>query len=282
MTSLGDTVNSIFGSLDKAGIPDARIESEVLVANLLKVPRHHIYAFQERELTSQHQEIIAVALERRLKREPLAYILGRKEFYGIELAVGPGVLIPRPETEQLVEHALFTSLMHMDGSNLVIADPGTGCGGIAINLAIHLPSAHIYATEISDQALEIAQFNTIEQNVADRVTIAKGDLLEPIPTEVNMIIANLPYLRSDNIATLSPEVQWEPHIALDGGPEGLDLIERLLQQAKTKLKPGGVIILEIDPAQVEPLQVMTSDLFPDATISIEEDLAHLERIFVIE
>ena len=282
MASLGDTVNKTRRTLEEAGIPDARLEAEVLVANLLQAPRHRIYAFQEQELTPQQEKALNTAMERRLKREPLAYILGHKEFYGIELVLRPGVLIPRPETEQLVEHALFTSLMHMEGSNLVIAEPGTGCGGIAINLAIHIPSARIYSTEISEEALKVAQFNIKQHNVADRVTLLQGDLLQPVPEAVNMIIANLPYVRSEDISTLSPEVQWEPREALDGGPDGLEVIRRMLHQAQDKLKPGGGIILEIDPRQAEPLSALALDLFPDASITMEEDLAHQERIFVIE
>ena len=176
MTSLGDTVNNIFGSLDKAGIPDARIESEVLVANLVEVPRHHIYAFQERELTSQHQEMIAIALDRRLKREPLAYILGKKEFYGIELAVGPGVLIPRPETERLVDISLecVNKLQHPR-----ILEVGTGSGCISISIALMRGDAKILSIDISQNALNKAQENS-DYHKTKNVNFLKFDFLKEI------------------------------------------------------------------------------------------------------
>ena len=170
----------------------------------------------------------------------------------------------------------------MGETELVIADPGTGCGGISINLAMHLPAARIFATELSPEALKVAEYNITAHNVADRVTLLQGDLLEPLPVEANIIVANLPYICSDEIPGLQPEIQWEPREALDGGPDGLDVIRRLLYQAQEKLKPGGVMILEIDPQQVQPLEELAQQLFPEASISTEQDLAHLDRIIVVD
>ena len=282
MASLGDVLHETRETLSKAEIPDARLEAEVLLTNLMKVPRHRIYAFQEEEVSDQHQKVLAGLLERRLKREPLAYILGHKEFYGVDLAVAPGAMIPRPETEQMVEQALFLSMLHMEEVDWVIAEPGTGCGAISIALAIHLPMARIYATERSDKAAQVAAYNIQRHNVADRVTLIHGDLLEQLPELADIIVANLPYIPSDNIASLQPEVRWEPQEALDGGPDGLDIIRNLLQQAPEKIKDRGVILLEIDPGQAEPLEVLTRSLFPQATITTQQDLAHLDRYFVVE
>ena len=246
------------------------------------MPRHRIYAYQEQVLTPGQTESLAHLVDRRLKREPLAYILGQKEFYGIELSVGPGVMIPRPETEHLVEQTLLLALMHMESQQLVIAEPGTGSGAISICLAIHLPMARIYATDLNTGALGLAEHNIRRHNVADRVSLLHGDLLDPVQETADIIVANLPYVGSAEIQGLQPEIQWEPREAIDGGPDGLDVIRRLFQQASDKLKPAGVMLLEIDPQQVDPLQELTRQLFPHAAVTVEQDLAHLDRIFIVD
>jgi release factor glutamine methyltransferase len=282
MANLRQVVQQTHRTLEAAGIPDARLEAEVAVMNVVRMPRQDLFARQEAEVSPQQERDLAQLLERRLKREPLAYILGRKEFYGVNLLVNSNVLIPRPETESLVEHALFMALMGMETPALVIADVGTGTGAIAINLALHLPRARIFAIDSSDAALDVASYNIRGHNVADRVTLLQGDLLEPLPEPVDLIVANLPYLPTDRIPTLQPEIQWEPRQALDGGADGLDAIRRLLAQAAGgKLKEAGVVLLELDPEQVPAVQALAQQLFPEAQTSVEQDLARRDRIFVI-
>ena len=174
--------------------------------DLMAMRRHDIYANQEAEVGAPRELELDRMVERRLTREPLAYILGHWEFYGINLLVTPAVLIPRPETETLVEHALFMALMGMETPQLAIADVGTGSGAIAISLALHLPAARIHALDASDGALDVASYNILTHNVADRVALGKGDLLEPLPEPVDLIVANLPYIPSERIATLQPEI----------------------------------------------------------------------------
>ena len=265
-----------------AGIPDARLEAEVMIMNVMRVPRHRIYAYFEEEVPEEAEKVLSDLVERRLTREPLAYITGHKEFYGIDLLVAPGVLIPRPETEGLVEQTLFASMLRMEEGSFVIADPGTGCGTIAVSLAIHLPAARIVATDLYETPLRVAQANVQRHNVADRVTLLQGDLLEPIPEPADLVVANLPYVRSAIIDTLQPEIGFEPREALDGGPDGLDVIKRLLQQAVTKLKPNGAILLEIDPRQAGTIEAEAGNLFPGCTVSVERDLAGLERVLTID
>lgn len=304
MASLRQVVQETHHTLETFNIPDARLEAEVMVMNVVGMPRQDLFANQETEVSSRQEQELAQIVERRQKREPLAYILGYKEFYGINLLVNANVLIPRPETESLVEHALFMALMGMETPELVIADVGTGTGAIAVNLAIHLPAARIYAIDNEDGVLDVASYNIRAHNVADRVTLLKGDLLEPLPEAVDLIVANLPYLPTDRIATLQPEIQWEPRPALDGGPKGLDAIERLLRQAAgsstdgtpgtpgtesetnpapatEKLKEHGIILLELDPEQVLPVEQLARRLFPGAETSVERDLAQLDRMLVI-
>ena len=281
MASLREVIQSTHRTLDAAGIPDARLEAEVLVMNLMRLLRHDIYANQEAEVGPRQEQDLAGMVERRLTREPLAYILGSREFYGVNLLVTPGVLIPRPETEFMVEHAMFMALMGMETTELVIADIGTGSGAIAVCLAIHLPAARIYAFDAFDSALDVAAHNIRAHNVADRVTLGKGDLLEPLPEPVDLIVANLPYVPTDRIETLQPEIQWEPREALDGGTDGLDHIRRLLSQAPAKMKEQATILLELDPEQVPAVEEMTRQNFPNAATSVEKDLAGQDRIFVI-
>ena len=267
--------------LQDQGIPDARLEAELFLTHVLDAPRHLLYAYPERELDLNPRRTLARLVERRLAREPLAYILGRKEFYGIDLCVGPAVLIPRPETELLVQQAASVASKHSEVGEPVIVEAGTGCGAIAISLAIHLPPARIYATDVSSEALEIAQENAAMHSVADRITFLEGDLLEPVEEMADIIVANLPYLPSGRIHELQPEIQWEPRIALDGGPDGLDLLKRLLHQAQHKLKGSGVILMELDPQQVGPMADAVQVLFPGASISVEQDLSHQDRVLIV-
>ena len=281
MAVLRTVLQNTHQSLEEASIPDARLEAEVLVMNVMRMPRQSIFAEQETEVSAQQLEALDSLLARRYRREPLAYILGMREFYGINVFLTPSVLIPRPETEGLVEHALFMSMMGMESRELVIADVGTGSGAIAINLAIHLPAAKIFAVDVADEVLDVAAYNIRAHGVGDRVTLGIGDLLDAVPEPVDLIVANLPYIPSDRIPTLQPEVQQEPIVALDGGADGLDLIRRLLTQAENKLKPNGIILLEMDPEQIPVVQNLVKQHFPQGSTSIETDLSGMDRILTI-
>lgn len=283
MAILRAVVQQTHRTLEACHIPDARLEAEVMLMNVLRMPRQDLFAQQEMEVSPPQERALAAIMERRLKREPLAYILQYKEFYGVNLLVNPDVLIPRPETEGLVEHALFMALMGMETPDLVIADVGTGSGAIAINLALHLPAARIYALDNADAVLDVAAYNIRAHNVGDRISLGKGDLLEPLPEPVDLILANLPYIPTERLPTLQPEVRWEPTAALDGGPEGLDLISRLLTQAQGtgNLKEHGIILLELDPEQFPAVKELAGQLFPEAELSVEQDLSRRDRILVV-
>ena len=281
MPVLRTVIQDTHQKLEAAGIPDARLEAEVLVMNVMRMPRQSIFAEQETEVSGQQQSALDALLERRYLREPLAYILGQREFYGINVILTPAVLIPRPETEGLVEHALLMALMGMESQDLTIADVGTGSGAIAINLAIHLPAAKIFAVDVADAVLDVAAYNVRVHDVGERVNLGIGDLLDAVPEPVDLIVANLPYIPTDRIPTLQPEVQQEPALALDGGPDGLDLIRRLLTQAEEKLKETGIILLEMDPDQIPVVQELALNHFPEGSTSVEQDLAGMDRILTI-
>ena len=281
MPVLRTVIQDTHQKLEAAGIPDARLEAEVLVMNVMRMARQNIFGEQDTEVSRQQQTALDGLLDRRYNREPLAYLLGQREFYGINVMLTPAVLIPRAETEGLVEHALFMALMGMESTDMTIADVGTGSGAIAINLAIHLPAAKIFAVDVADEVLDVAAFNIRAHGVSERVILGIGDLLEPVPEPIDLIVANLPYIPTDRISTLQPEVQQEPALALDGGPDGLDLIRRLLTQAESKLKDSGIILLEMDPNQIPVVQELALQHFPEGSTSVEQDLASMDRILTI-
>ena len=281
MASIRETIRATRQTLEAAGIPDARLEAEVMVMAVMRMTRQNIFAEQESAVAGHQSAELAGVVAQRLERVPLAYILGYREFYGINVAVTPDVLIPRPETEGLVEHTLFMALMGMETRELTIADVGTGSGAIAVNLAIHLPAARIYAVDLSEAALDVAAWNIRAHAVADRVRLGHGDLLEPLPGPVDVIVANLPYIPTGRIPTLQPEVRQEPQLALDGGGDGLALVRRLLAQAPGKLNSPGVILLELDPDQFPAAEAAAREHFPDAEIGAEQDLTRRDRIMVV-
>jgi release factor glutamine methyltransferase len=257
-------------SLAEGSVEDARLESELLLRHTLKIDRVQLYMDLEGELAPWQEKAFKKLLKRRLGGEPSAYITGHREFYGLDFIVSPAVLIPRPESELLVEKALTL------GRNRLlplIADIGTGSGAIAISLALGLPRARIYATDISADALEVALANCRRHGVSGRVRLLKGDLLGPLREPVDIIVANLPYIRKSE---LNP--QSEPPRALDGGAGGTEVIERLCLQAGGKLKPGGYLLLEIGQGQRQAVETILHKVFPGGKIDTLPDLAGIERV----
>ncbi len=282
MATLREFLRETRRRLEEAGAPEPRLEAEVMLTDVLGVPRHRIYAYQDDAIPEEAIAALEGVVERRLRREPLAYILGHREFYGVDLKVGPGVMVPRPETELLVERALLVCLERMHRPGLRVADVGTGSGGIAVSLAMHLPGVALYAMDVSAEALEVARANVEKFGLGQRVTLLEGDLLEPLPGRVDVIVANLPYIPSARLEGLQPELAWEPRTALDGGVDGMKQLRRLMGQAACRLTADGVMLLEIDPGQGEPLQRLAGRLFPGVGTSVEKDLAGLDRLFVLE
>lgn len=220
-------------------------------------------------------------LERRLNHEPIAYITGYKEFYGLDFKVTPSALIPRPETELLVELAIKNiNLLH--NRDCCIADIGTGCGNIAIALAAHLPHAKIYATERSANALEIAQYNSKQHGVSDRIQFLQGNLTDPLPEAMDLIVANLPYIKTCEIDELMPEISFfEPRIALDGGEDGLQVITAFLSRAGAKLHNHSTILLEIGYNQRDLVYQIAENYFPHSSYKVFNDLNGLDRVIAI-
>jgi release factor glutamine methyltransferase len=277
---LREALKSATQTLRRAGIADAFVEAELLLGHVLGMSKTQLHTEPERVLTSSETKHLRSLVQRRLDHEPAAYIFGHCEFYGIDFYIDYHTFIPRPETELLVEKAveLAHRISHR-GKRITISDIGTGCGAIAISLALALPQAKIYATDISIQALQVAGMNCRRHAVSSQVELLQGNLLEPLSEPVDMIVANLPYIKDCEFKDLSPEIiNFEPTTALAGGKEGLDKIQQILQQMPGKLNCGGCFLLEIGQGQGEMVTLLIKSYFPQASIELISDLGDIERV----
>jgi len=264
--------------LSAAEVPSARLDAEVLLAHVLGWTRARLYAAPEQELTDAQREAFEATVERRRGHEPVPYIVGQREFYALDFVVDRRVLIPRPETELLVEHALESAGQLQSVPGLTLVDVGTGSGIVAVSLAVHLPHAVVYATDASAEALQVAALNAARHHVSDRVRFLHGHLLGPLSQPVHIIVANLPYISTWRVTSLaSSVVNYEPRLALDGGLDGLRLVDELLSQAGHWLRPGGVIWLEIGAFQGQRSLALARQYFPSAQAEVYQDYAGLDR-----
>ena len=279
--------------LEKNKIPFPALDAEILLSFVIKKPKEFLYAHSERKLTVAQILKFKKLITRRAQHEPVAYITGHKYFYGLDFFVDKNVLIPRPETEILVEEAI-KKIQNPKSKiqNPIIVDVGTGSGCIAITLAKNLPTAKIFVTEISPGAAEIARKNIHHHKVA--VTLFLGNLLEPIIKNLKsetlkfkslIIAANLPYLTTRQWQKTQPEIKkYEPRQALDGGKDGLKYYRELLEQLK-KLKISNYkfhvsCFFEIDPLETKRITKIIKRDFPTAKIEIKKDLAGRDRIVI--
>jgi len=261
------------------------MDARVLLANILDKPRNWIEAHPEALLTEPQLATAKQALTRLKAGEPLPYILGHWEFFGLDLEITPDVLIPRPETEFLVEQAI--KWLQAAPERRTIADVGTGSGCIAVAIAKNIYDTKVIATDISRPALEVAHRNARRHNVANRIDFIQCDLLPPqpghLPTSLHfdLICANLPYIPTKTLHKL-PIYGREPTLALNGGTDGLDIVRRLLQLAPEWLAPNGMILLEIEASQGMPAVSLAYDTFDNAKIHLHQDLAGYDRLLDIE
>lgn len=265
-----------------AGCETPQLDAELLLAFTLGRERDWLYLYPQAGLAEAEVEAFFRLVARREEREPVAYLTGHKAFFGMEFLVNPFVLIPRPETELLVETAIELTKKH---GYLSIVDVGTGSGCIAVSLAKYLPQTTIWAIDLSEQALQTAGQNAERRHVRERVTFLKGDLLSPLPGSVDLIASNPPYVRKAELAApfTIPEVyRYEPRLALDGGEDGLQVVSRLLAQASPKLKPGGAVLVEIGAAQGQAVARLAQAHFPGGAVKVKSDLAGLDRLVVIQ
>ena len=272
--TIGQALSTARDTLAASNIEYPPLESELLLRHVLKLDRVQLYLALDHELSPQQDERYRGLIQRRLNHEPTAYITGHREFYGLDFYVDANVLIPRPETELLVEKALGLA---QDRTVSTIAEIGTGCGAIAISLALNLPQAKIYATDVSATALEVARLNCQKHAVTDRICLLSGDMLDPVPEPVDLIVANLPYVSQSELSRVNT-LNFEPSLALDGGPDGLEKIRRLGTEVGSKLRPGGCLLLEIGQGQRKAVTAFLRSLFPPAEITVAPDLSGIERV----
>lgn len=259
--------------------PTARLDATLLLAHVCGVSRTRLLSEWETPLTADEQTQFAALVARRGAGEPVAYLVGHKEFYGHDFVVDARVLIPRPETELVIDLALAT--VADAAPSLSIADIGTGSGCIAVTLALALPTAHVWAVDLSADALAVARQNVARHGVAQRVTLLHGAGVALLPNPVNLLVSNPPYTILHEV---EPNVaRYEPHLALDGhGSAGLDIIAGLLQTAPPLLRPGGALLMEIGAWQGAAVLALARTAFPAAMLALHQDGAGRDRVLVVQ
>jgi release factor glutamine methyltransferase len=265
--------------LASQGVEDARLEAQSLLCYHLGWSRSELYARSRERAASELEAGFWRLIRRRGRREPTAYIQRHREFFGLDLYVDPRVLIPRPESELLVEEALKLAAGYPPAEPLLLADIGTGSGAIAISLALNLPRSEIFATDVSPGALEVAALNCRRHGVENRVHLLWGDMLEPLPHPCHIIVANLPYIPRQELDQLGPEVAaFEPRGALDGGEDGLDPVRAFMAQVGPRLRPGDSFLLEVGQGQGGRARQLVRGCFPTAQVALLLDLGGIERV----
>jgi release factor glutamine methyltransferase len=263
--------------LQGSGDDEARLDVELLLARSIGTDRAGLYARLSDDLPARQRATFEELLTRHSNGEPIAYILGEREFYGLPFFVRQGVLIPRPETELLVEQVIEYSRAQGPRS-LSIVDVGTGSGAVAVALAKTLPRAQVLAVDVSPEAVMVASENVSRHGVAGRVRVAVADLLEGVEGEWDAIVGNLPYIPSRTVDQLDRGVRdWEPRIALDGGPEGLSLHARLLDQLPPRLIPGGLLLLEVADDRGAAALALFRHRLPGAEVELLRDIFGRDR-----
>ena len=279
--TIGSFHRELANRLSEKGTLDADLESEVIIRYVLGIDRSVFFRDLMRSITFHEKQSLEKIIKRRLLGEPLSYIIGTREFYSISLFVNHDVLIPRQETELLVETILsFVNENQLNNPRIVYV--GTGSGAIAIGLAINVPTAIIDAIDISEKALKVAKSNIDMYGLNDRVSLHRGDLLASInENDLDVIVSNPPYIPTGDISFLQGEVLLEPRVALDGGEDGLSVISRLLWESTIKLSSNGILIFEVGSEQALAALNLAKQIFPKRPVRLLEDLSRNPRAILI-
>lgn len=260
------------------GIDLPQLEAQILLGHVLDLTRSELYVHLYDPLPPKSASHYTELVRRRLDHEPVAYLVGRRAFYDVDLRVDENVLIPRPESEHLIETARAWA-QQRGRSSLRVVDVGTGSGALAIVLARHIPDAHVWAVDISFEALRVTARNVRRYDLQKRITLICGDLLQTLSGPFDLVVANLPYIPREEMASLPANVaMYEPHGALNGGERGIEVMRRLLPQAAQKLACPGLLLLEIDPRQAETVTEMAHRVFAGAQVNVLEDYARRDRV----
>ena len=256
--------------LEKHNIDTPRLDAEVLLAEILDMERIKLYVNYDYPLKPKEKNLYRKWLKKRANRIPVAYITGKKEFMSLEFVVNEHVLLPRPETELLVEEIIDYCQEKEKSINMV--DVGTGSGAIMVSLGHYIENARILGIDISKEAVKITRKNIERHSLGDRLKVINGDLLSPLvkrgTNNVNIVVSNPPYINEEDLSHLPPEVKKEPSLALDGGKKGLEIYQRLIPQADEVLMDNGLILLEFAPEQAEEIKDLFSDHYK---VELKED-----------
>lgn len=287
--TLGECLRKIAFTLEDFGVPESRVETEFFLSSLLSCGRSDLYLHLKRVLNEKEIYFCQQFLNLRKKRVPLAYILGKVEFMGLGFSVSPGVFIPRPETEILVEETinLIRGVHEFMGSRVqkkpVIVDLGTGSGCIAVSLAKYLDCL-VYAVEVNEKAIEVARANAISNGVYSKISFLQGDLYRPLENlglegKIDAIVSNPPYVADPDLSGLEPEIFYEPQISLFGGKNGLEYYEKIVSGSKIFLRTQGYLIVEIGYGQSEEVErVFHLNNFRET--KIVKDYSHIKRVII--
>jgi len=282
--TLAEAIYQAAQRLSVHGIGNARLDAEILLSHTFMRDRAWLIIHRDESLDESQWSLFEDAVNRRARREPLQYITGKQEFWGLDFSVTPDVLIPRPETELVVEAAL--KIIHTGGKRVTIVDLCAGSGCIAVSLAKETGAARIFATDKSDRALAVARENARKHDVSDRIRFLEGDLFGPLAEldlhgMVDIIVSNPPYVRSGDLSALQPEVKdFEPKLALIAGPKGTEIQQRIIGTAPEFLKKSGALIMEMGQGQSDALMGMVNDAGRYEIPEIMKDLAGIERVLV--
>lgn len=284
--TIAEAINRAAQKLSGCGITNARLDAEVLLSHILERDRAWLITHNNDGLDNERYKLFEDAIDRRSRREPLQYIIGRQEFWGLEFTVTHNVLIPRPETELLIETAI--NILRDANKQAMIVDLCTGSGCVAVSLAKELANARIFAVDKSSQALAVARENAQRHGVSDRIRFLEGDLYAPLEELdirglVDVITANPPYIRSGDLPMLQPEVRdYEPELALIAGTEGTEVQQKIIESATDLLEKHGTLIMEMGMGQAEILKRMIDEVGTYDKPEILKDLAGIDRVLVVK
>ena len=277
MTDIRTILHQATLDIAASGSPSPRLDAEVLLMRYLGIDRLKLCMNPDRELTDRDSDGVACWIERRARGEPVSYIVGEKEFWSLRFEVGPGVLIPRPETECLVEGVL--RLFRPPGDGLRILDIGTGCGAIAVALASELPAARIVATDLSPSAVSVARKNLLAHDVAGRTVLVQGDLLAAVSGDFDVICSNPPYIPEDRYDALPRGIRdFEPREALIAGADGLDVCRKIIREGFNRLREGGRVFLEIGEGQRKQVEAVFREAGGYHKIRFRKDYGGIDRV----
>lgn len=282
--TVGEALRKYISVLKQQGLDEAEDDVKVLLCHVLKSGSSWLFAHFDHVLTDNEGASLEDLINRRIDRVPVAYLVRNRGFYGLDLYVDSRVLVPRPETETLVEEALILirEWKAASGVKMNVADVGTGSGAIAIALAVNNECVIVYAGDVSRDALDVAEINIKRHHVEERVIAIQGSLLEQMPVKLDMVVANLPYIKEEELGHLPADISgWEPEGAFNGGGHGIEMIRALIMQCPGALVPGGRVLLEIGAGQEKMVEKMAAEALPYAHFSLIKDLSGRNRVVKI-